>query len=362
MSPIYQENAADVYKPFFESPFLQMRLGKPGLWLGQAAKLLPLTNPVQQRALENLLSGLSPDGKTRLVPEAANPDRVAAWRMVITLPPVANRAWSVRPRKIRLAIERAFAKAVNRALKQLEKRVSEPSQRAAAAGLFAVFRTNAAQDFSPQLQATVLFPNLGIQPSGKVTTFSPEKLMGLESGLRTFLERDISPWSGKLNKWWGVTWGHSDYPTIAGHIMGAKELEVWSGRNEQGVPTRPHPWHMAAWRYWAAHVRAGVNTEDVWEFCKDPATAVIKKAQTSYYEYVAQEPYCEQRGRRVLRQHRLHHPCYPRIPKLRTRFAFRQFSALTPQTPTAHSSKPRWPRKCFRKWGIGKVARSNCCN
>jgi hypothetical protein len=290
ISPVYQENASDVYQPFFNSGFLQLRLSQPGLWHGRASELLPLTNPVQRPALENLLKGMSPGGNTRLVAEAENPDRLAAWRVVITLPPVINRAWSLRPRHVRLALERDFVKAVNRTLKLLERRASEPLERAGTACLFAAFRTKAAQDFSPQIQATVLFLNLGIQPNGRGMTFSPERIMGLENGLKTFFERQISPWLAKQNQWWGVVWKRGDDPTTPRHTMTTEERAEWSGRNEQGARVYPLPWHVNAWQSWARRVWSAKVAEGFSEACKDPATAIITKAKDFIGDPIVEPP------------------------------------------------------------------------
>jgi hypothetical protein len=49
------------------------------------------------------------------------------------------------------------------------------------ASLFAVFRTNIAQAFAPQLQATAMLFNVEIQRDGKVVVLPLERIMALEA-------------------------------------------------------------------------------------------------------------------------------------------------------------------------------------
>ena len=137
-----------------------------GHWQGRAVKLLQLKNPVQSSVFDNLVNGMTPDGCKSLVPRSGDPNRLAGWRVTITAPQDFNWTWGAFPKTVRLRLERAFAQAVQTTLKRLEREMTGDNAsppRWDKSGLVAVFRHNAASDYSPQLQATALFFNLGLQ-------------------------------------------------------------------------------------------------------------------------------------------------------------------------------------------------------
>jgi hypothetical protein len=157
---------------------------------------LGLKNPAQLSDLENLLNGLTPDGGRGLVSDASDPKRMAGWRATLVASPLLNNVWAVAPREAQVRIERGFVQAVNRALRAWEDVVTGVGTLAPKPDspkiVLAVFRTNAAWDFSPELQATAVLLNLGLQSQNKAQTFSPSQVMAFESGLRDFFERSLT--------------------------------------------------------------------------------------------------------------------------------------------------------------------------
>jgi hypothetical protein len=276
-SPIYLEDAEDICTPFFESPFLQMRLGKPGLWHGRAAQLLSTENPVRREAFENLLKGYTPDGSKGLVPEPGNPNRLAGWRVVLTLPPAMNRVWSVRSRGTRLHIERVFARAVRWALGHLERQLDDPLNGGERASLFAVFRTNAAQDLAPQLQATAVLFNLGIQRNGNAATFSLERIMALENQVKVMFERGIGSPLAKYREWGSVLQEKLDDCASPHYSMTADRRREWSGQDAEGNFVNKYPGYIGTWRSYARSSWTLVCFDDYWQFFKHPAAVLTAK-------------------------------------------------------------------------------------
>ena len=196
ISPIYLESATAAYADFFESTLHRERLGSLGHWQGRGVKLLDLKNPIELKAFENLLNGLTPNGARRLVVDAGDPKRIAAWRTTLVAPPLLNNLWAVAPREAHIRIERGFAQAVNRTMRCLDNVVTGVGTRAPKSdsqkSVLAVFRTQAAWDLSAELGATALLLNLGVQSPQKAQSFSPTQVMGSESGLQDFFKRVLA--------------------------------------------------------------------------------------------------------------------------------------------------------------------------
>lgn len=195
ISPIYLGTAIAVYAEFFEDTLHSARLGTLGHWLGRGVRSLGLKNPVGLKNIENIASGFSADGSHALVPDAGDPRRIAAYRVVMDAPARLNSLYGVSPREARIRIERGFAQGVNRTLQCLEDMVTgvpslvpEPQSPKTA---IAVFRNRAASDYSPELQATGLLMNVGIQAANTARAFSPSDVMGFESSLRNYYERAL---------------------------------------------------------------------------------------------------------------------------------------------------------------------------
>jgi len=195
ISPIYLESATAVYTEFFDDTLHRTRMGNMGHWLGRGVKPLELRNPVELKALENLLNGLSPDGKRGLVADAGDPKRIAGWLTVLQAPPRLNNEWGIVTREAQIRIERGFAQGVNRTLRCLEDVVTGVGTLAprpdSPKAVMAVFRTNAAWDQTPELRAAAIVMNLGLQSPEKALTLSPSQVMAMESGLRDFFARAL---------------------------------------------------------------------------------------------------------------------------------------------------------------------------
>jgi hypothetical protein len=167
-----------------------------GQWQGTGAPLLHLKGPVELPALENLLRGQAPDGSRSLVADASDPNRLAAWRVVMTAPAVLNSAWTVMPRRLRIRVEHGFACGVKDTLKELESGILFKSYKKHSkdnpGGLVAVFRSNIDEDRLAQLQATALLLSSAFHRDGRVETFAPQSVMSQEAGVRDFFPLVIS--------------------------------------------------------------------------------------------------------------------------------------------------------------------------
>ena len=196
ISPIYLESATATYADFFESRLHRDRMSTLGHWQGRGGSMLGLKNPIDVKALENLLNGFTPDGTKNLVADAGDPKRIAAWRTTLVAPSLLTNVWAVAPKEAHTRIERGFAQAVNRALRCLEDVVTGVGTLAPKASypkaVMAVFRTRADWDTSPELQATVLFLNLALKSATHAEVYSPSHVMGLESGLRDFFGKALT--------------------------------------------------------------------------------------------------------------------------------------------------------------------------
>lgn len=195
IAPIYLESATAVYAEFFEDKLQRDRWGTMGHWLGRGVPILGLKNPVELKALENLMNGLAPDGSRRLVPDARDPQRVAGWLLSLKAPARLNNEWGVATREAQIRIERGFAQGVNRTLRCWEDVVTGTGTLAprpdSPKTVTAVFRTKAAWDQTPELQATAMLMNVGLQSANKAITFSPSQVMCMESQLRGFFARAL---------------------------------------------------------------------------------------------------------------------------------------------------------------------------
>ncbi len=193
ISPIYEEEARQAYREFFQAEFISQRLGHPGRWHGEGARVLGLRNPVQVGAFENLLHGLSADGNRELVLGAGQQHREAAWLFTFRAPQSLSvrwvMAWSEHEQQ---GIEKAHNFAVNSAIRSFEGWITdkgfnehrEIDQRIA----LAVFRWGSTEDQRPDLHTQVFFFNLGLRPDGHAETFTHDQVMGHETKLQGHYE------------------------------------------------------------------------------------------------------------------------------------------------------------------------------
>lgn len=94
------------------------RGGEPlGVWWGAGAAELGLSGQVAREAFQQLLLGYSPDGKTKLVQNAGNSERRAAFDLTFSVPKSVSVAWSqgelTHRRLIETVCEVALAKTLN---------------------------------------------------------------------------------------------------------------------------------------------------------------------------------------------------------------------------------------------------------
>lgn len=281
ISTIYLESATPVYVDFFEGRLHQERLSTMGHWQGQGAKTLGLKNPVELKDLQNLLNGLTPDGSRQLVADARDPKRVAGWRVILDAAPLLNDLWAVAPREAQVRLERGFVQAVNRSLRCFEDIVTgvgtlvpKPDSQKA---VMAVFRTNAAPDFTAQLQATALLLNVALQSPTQAQTFHASQVMALENGLRNFFERalvaqldlQVSHLQSSASKRLKL----DDMIKAMSHkvVIDAHSRDTWARRDDRRVQTAEKGRRVAAWQNTAAAIGGIAEWEEFRRIMRKPA-------------------------------------------------------------------------------------------
>ncbi len=258
ISPIYLESATAVYAEFFEDSLHRSQWGAMGHWLGRGVKPLGLRNPIELKALENLLNGLTPDGNRGLVPEAGDPKRIAGWQVVLKSPARLNNEWGVVTREAQIRIQRGFAQGVNRTLRCLEDVLTGVGTLAARADspkvVTAVFRTNAAWDQTPALQATAIVMNMGLQSGDKALTFAPSQVMGVQRGLEDFftralhtcLQEQIGRMKSFASRRLGLSAMLDDIFDMA--AMNARRRTTWARRDNRGAWQNQRSKLAVTWR------------------------------------------------------------------------------------------------------------------
>ena len=120
--------------------------------------------------------------------------------------------------------------------------------------VMAVFRTNAAWDQTPELQATAMLMNMGLQSPDKALTFSPSQVMGMQSGLRDFfmralharLDEQIGRLRSFASKKLGVDQVIEDVFSRA--AMDARRRSTWARRDDRGAWEDKRSEMAATWR------------------------------------------------------------------------------------------------------------------
>lgn len=135
------------YAELFDGEIVSDRLVTMGHWLGRGVGPLELKNPIPIKAFENLMNGRAAVGSRRLVADAGDLKRIAAFRIILEAPPRLDNIYGVSPREAQLRIERGFAQGVNRTLRCLEDVVTgvgtmvpAPDSPKAVIALFGPFR------------------------------------------------------------------------------------------------------------------------------------------------------------------------------------------------------------------------------
>ena len=194
ISPIFGKDGDKAYREFFQEEFISQRLGKPGYWQGEAAKILHLGDPVQWAPFQNLLRGRTPDGAQRLVAESGGSDRELGWQLTISTSPSLSVLWALGPVRTRVRLEYTHFSSVRHALSCFEQAIhgwdgeGDLPRGKNPAGLFAAFRSGATWDQSPHLHTTVFFFNLGLRPNGTAQTFTTDQVKNQRFNLRQSVE------------------------------------------------------------------------------------------------------------------------------------------------------------------------------
>lgn len=152
-----------------------------GFWLGDGAKSLGLRGQVEPEPFRNLLRGLSPDGQQELV-KNVHGERRAGWDATWSVPKSVSTAWSQATPEVRLQIEEALRRAVERAIRHVEtlEIVSRTGPkgiiRNKAKLLFAVFPHSVSRNGEPQLHLHSILLNVGVRADGTTGTLEPKDL------------------------------------------------------------------------------------------------------------------------------------------------------------------------------------------
>ncbi len=153
----------------------------PGFWLGDGAESLGLRGQVDPDAFRNLLRGVSSDGQQELV-KNVHGERRAGWDATWSVPKSVSTAWSQATPEVRVQIEEALRRAVERAIRHVETLdiVSRTGPkgiiRNKAKLLFAVFPHSVSRNGEPQLHLHSILLNVGVRADGTTGTLEPKDL------------------------------------------------------------------------------------------------------------------------------------------------------------------------------------------
>jgi conjugative relaxase-like TrwC/TraI family protein len=139
----------------------------PGIWLGHGADALDLDGPVLLRDLTSLLIGTHPRQMTKLVQNAGDNRRRAAWDLTWNAPKSVSIAWGLGTDAEPDAIEQAHHVAVSETMEWLEKehlvvRRGKGGKRKDKAKMIAArFTHHTSRAMDPQLHSHCLLLNIG---------------------------------------------------------------------------------------------------------------------------------------------------------------------------------------------------------
>jgi conjugative relaxase-like TrwC/TraI family protein len=151
----------------------------PGRWVGEGAVILNLKGSIWKNDLQQLMEGVSPNGKVRLVKNALNPERTSAWHIKIDASKSATALWSEAPNGYRAKIEEAHQFAVSCVFRKLEEKLSGPEslpsteKRRLTGALFESF----AADKATSLQSSLLLLNIGLCLDGPNKEFQDRSVL-----------------------------------------------------------------------------------------------------------------------------------------------------------------------------------------
>lgn len=156
--------------------------GEPaGKWLGDGAIALRLGETVKAADLKNLFKGFCPNGK-KLVQNAGKENRQPGWDLTFSAPKSVSVLWSQVDGEQQVAIQQAHEKAVEAAIRFLEKeyatsRVGKGGVEITKAKMVvAAFEHSCSRALDPQLHTHALVLNIGVDDMGKTRSLVSRSL------------------------------------------------------------------------------------------------------------------------------------------------------------------------------------------
>ena len=188
--PIRGGAEADNELDVLDQRYRPRRCAYPSCWMGEATELLRLRGPVKRKHFANLLKGLDPKGKVRIVPDALVLDRIGAFDCRISAPGDVNTLWATAPRRERQNIEHAHQLSVMCAAVELQKRLSRSFE--GKGFVIAAFqhRTNASR--TPDLHTHLVLLNFRFRPDGTVQTFTLNEVEKLKNDVKQLYTSRLS--------------------------------------------------------------------------------------------------------------------------------------------------------------------------
>lgn len=103
-----------------DRPLDKKRRFERSFWTGKGSSSLRLRSPVHRSELLSLLKGRSADGKSPLLPNWHEPERIIGWRITAQAPPTAEPVWALAPKGPSNAILKAHLVAMDGCVKELQ--------------------------------------------------------------------------------------------------------------------------------------------------------------------------------------------------------------------------------------------------
>ena len=166
MQPIFEKDAPNVGREFFNEDFKRSMNLAGGQWFGKAAAFMPVGQPIAQGEFQNLLCGKSPDGTQRLLNESPDPHRIVGWQCKFSLPEPLQPFWEMASSLAAILTRKAQVEAVAKTMSAFETSVlgKLPGSPEQLGGLFASFTCASQRRDHALLETTVVFINAGFRP------------------------------------------------------------------------------------------------------------------------------------------------------------------------------------------------------
>lgn len=167
--PIKDSQQCQYYQEMTHSDYYANRYEQAGYWTGKGAELLGLTGPVRGEHLRNLFDGFSPDGKTKLVQNAGNPDRQKALDFVPSPDKSVSVRWAMADPDERAIIERIHDEAVHAVADFFQENAAFTRRGKAGAKVepvalvIACFTHGTSRAMDMQIHTHMVIPNIGVR-------------------------------------------------------------------------------------------------------------------------------------------------------------------------------------------------------